>query len=1165
MTKINKIVLHGFKSFARRTEIPFGNDFNCVLGPNGSGKSNVLDALCFVLGKSSTKSLRAEKSANLIYNGGKSKKPAKFGEVSIYFDNKDKTFPSDEETIKITRIVKPKGQSTYKINDSVRTRQQVLDLLSIVKINPEGYNIILQGDIVRFTDMPSLERRKLIEEIAGISVYEEKKLKAVNELDKVEGKLKEAEIILSERKNYLNELEKDRNHALKYKDMCDKIEKNKASYLKLNIDKIEAEKVSYKERIDKVKDELNRLNEDINKLRNGIKEKKEETKNISDEIEKKGRKDQVLLNKEIEEFKIELTKKKVRVDTVKSELEKIKKRKLDLREDINEINNKIKDFEVKKSEIKKLIGKKYNEKSEFENKIKVFREKNKLDSIGEIEKEMDELEKIAEDKQKGIQALREEQHNLLREKDRVEHLINVTEEKINKVSEVEKENKQQIDSLKSKRDEFKLSTVELNKKLEEDSVLSAKLANMRKELVVCHEELSKLNAKNIGIKERFTADIAVKKVLGQKSRIPGIYGTVGELGNVSSKYSLALEVAAGRRINSIVVKDDRVAANCIKYLKDNKFGFATFLPLNKLKDVVVRKEVKDLSKARGSYGLAIDLISHDNQFKKVFNYIFSNTIVVDNLDVARRIGIGNARMVTVDGDLTETSGAMHGGYRQRRRQGIGFKENEVSNDIGKYEAKINDVSSLIKTLENRRVENEEGITELRNRKANLEGEIIKTEKSLHLESGDLDLSKQKKNEFVAELSKIDESVRNVEGKITGVNKSLAQVKIDKQKLRAKISTLRDPTLIAELRAFEEKKTEINEHIIKNESEIKNVKEQINSIHKPELEKIDQILKQLGKEEESFIEEQNNLVQFISSQENTLKEKEEKAKKFYSKFKSLFDKRNKISEEIQSIEKLINSKQDKSREVEIRVNTLSLKEAELNAKLSSLNQEFEQYHGLKLDLTKSEKDLKEEIKKFEKLKENIGSVNMRALEIYEEVEKEFNGLLSKKQKLDKEREDVLNMMKEIEDKKKDLFMKTLDVTSENFKRIFGLLTTKGGANLELEDPDNPFEAGLRIKVKITGNKFLDIRSLSGGEKTLTALAFIFAIQEHEPASFYILDEVDAALDKHNSEKFAKLIAKYAEKAQYLIISHNDAIISEATNLYGISMNEHGMSKVVSLKI
>ena len=232
LTKINKLVMDGFKSFGKRTELLFEPGFNVVLGPNGSGKSNILDALCFVLGKSSSKSLRAEKSANLIYNGGKTKKPSKTAEVSIFFDNKTRIFPIEEDTVKISRIVRGDGVSRYKINNKTKTRSEVVDLLSLAKIYPDGYNIILQGDIVKLVEMSPIERRQIIEEIAGISVYEEKKNKALSELQKVEEKLNEAEIILKERETYLKELRKDRDQALKYKNLSDNIKKNKASYLK---------------------------------------------------------------------------------------------------------------------------------------------------------------------------------------------------------------------------------------------------------------------------------------------------------------------------------------------------------------------------------------------------------------------------------------------------------------------------------------------------------------------------------------------------------------------------------------------------------------------------------------------------------------------------------------------------------------------------------------------------------------------------------------------------------------------------------------------------------------------------------------------------------------------------------------------------------------------
>jgi chromosome segregation protein len=248
-----------------------------------------------------------------------------------------------------------------------------------------------------------------------------------------------------------------------------------------------------------------------------------------------------------------------------------------------------------------------------------------------------------------------------------------------------------------------------------------------------------------------------------------------------------------------------------------------------------------------------------------------------------------------------------------------------------------------------------------------------------------------------------------------------------------------------------------------------------------------------------------------------------------------------------------------------MNNISLRNAAVSAELAGMEKEYERYQGLELITDKSDTALKSEITRFENMVSEMGNINLKALEVYDSVEKEYKNLLGKKDMLGKEKEDVLKLMAEIEIRKGELFMKTFDKVNENFKLIFDSLTGKGQAYLLLENPEKPFDEGVRIMVKISGQRFMDIRSLSGGEKSLTALAFIFAIQEYEPASFYVLDEVDAALDKHNSEKLSKLIRKYANNAQYVVISHNDAIISEADTLYGVSMDEHSASNVISLKI
>jgi len=591
-TKINKIVMNGFKSFAKHTEILFTGNFNCVLGPNGSGKSNVLDALCFVLGKSSAKSLRAEKSSNLIYNGGKSKKPAKQGEVSIFFDNSKKVFPTEDDEVKLTRIVRQNGQSVYKINDQTRTRQEILDLLAIAKINPNAYNIILQGDIVKFVEMHPNERRELIGEIAGISVYEEKRHKAILELDKVDERLKETEIVLAERNTYLKELKKDREQALKYKDMNDKIRENKASYLKLQIDKKDNDKNEMQKKLEEANNELGKINEKIDQIKQQNQEKRIQIEQITKEIEEKGEVEQVNLNKEVENLKIELTKKNSRLDAINNELSKINQRKTDLKNGINEIQEKIKQLEEEKEDMQKDISKKEKERVEIVTKITGFKEKNKLDNIGEIEKQVEEIDKKSDELQKEVQVAREKQHDLIREKDKIVHDISTLDSQINKVLDVEKEHKNQLEELENKRKAFKNFTLELNKKLDEDSNSAAQLSTARRKIYSKDDELAKLKTRQVGARELSYADVAIKRIIDLKK--PGIYGTVAELGNVDSKYALALEIAAGARIKSIVVEDDKIASECIKYLKDNKLGVVTFLPLNKIKPKIVSSEIKKI-------------------------------------------------------------------------------------------------------------------------------------------------------------------------------------------------------------------------------------------------------------------------------------------------------------------------------------------------------------------------------------------------------------------------------------------------------------------------------------------------------------------------------------------------------------------------------------------
>ncbi|MFC1727963.1 chromosome segregation protein SMC [Nanoarchaeota archaeon] len=1162
MTKINKLIMHGFKSFAKRTELLFTNDFNCVLGPNGSGKSNILDALCFVLGKTSAKAMRSENSASLIYNGGKAKTPAKNAEVSIFFDNKNNTFPTEDEEVKVTRIVTQKGVSKYKINDQTRTRGQIIELLNLAKIDPNGYNIILQGDIVRFCEMASETRRELIEEISGISVYEDKKQKAINELEKVEEKLKEAEVVLAERGTYLKELKKEKEQAEKYKDLDKKIKTGKASVLNNQITKKKETIEKLEEKITKINEVLNKIRGETKELKDTISEKKEQIDEINKEIETKGEKEQVSLHKEVEELKVGIATSKHKIDSLKNEITRVEQRKEQLNENIRDIKEKVDELNEEKKGFHEEISKKDEELKGVESKITQFKKKNELDSVGDIEKDVDNLDKQAEDMQKEISDLRQEQQELLREKDKLEFEINTIDERIAKVLAVEKENKAQIEELKDKQKKFKEATSELTRVINENSSISAQLGTARGSLNSANEETSKLKAKSLSFKEAFEANAAIREITKQKFK--GVYGTVSELGKVSSKYAMALEIAAGSKIKSIVVDTDSTAAKCIKFLKDNKHGTATFIPLNKIHGRSKDPAVANIAKSDGVHGFAIDLVDHENKFSKAFSHVFGSTLVVENLDVARRLGIGSAKMVSLDGDLAERSGVMHGGYRQKQAR-IGFQEKELDKDLAESEKNLRDAELLVTRLEKERDETEGKIAGLRETKSHLEGDVIKLEKALHLDSDDLNASNKKKKECEQGIKDTENKIDEVVNKISEINSSLAGLKTQKQDLREKISELRNPVLLAELNTFEEKRNEIKDELLKLNGDMRNIDIQIETMFGPENENTLKIIKQHEKEKEDFEIQINELKTTIETKTKQLAAKEEKEEKFRKQFKGLFEKRGKLDEEIDGKEEKIEVISDKIRKEELILNSANLESARFKGELAGLDKEFEQYEGVELDNQTPEPELKRRVTHYENLLLRMDTVNMKALEVYDDAEKEFSSLLSKKDTLSVEKEDVLVMMNEIETKKKDLFMKSFDVVNDEFRGIFSELTTKGDASLVLENVENPFEGGVLIKVKITGKRFMDIRSLSGGEKTMTALAFIFAIQENDPASFYVLDEVDAALDKHNSEKLAKLVRKYAERAQYIMISHNDGMIAEADTLYGISMNEHGISNSVSLKI
>src|SRR3989338_5293719 len=867
MTKINRISIHGFKSFAHKTDILFDTKFNCILGPNGSGKSNVGDAICFVLGRLSAKSMRAEKASNLIFNGGKNKKPATSASVEIAFDNSTKIFPHQDKEIVVNRTINKDGGSTYRINGKKMTRTEVLDMLSAARINPDGHNIVLQGDIMRFVDMSHLDRRKIIEEIS-----------------------------LKERKVYLQELKKDRDQALKFKEMKERVDSNRATLVSLQIQEKEELKAKYDAEMQKHQGKITVAEKEIETLRQKIADSKQKMVDINKDIEQRGEKEQIKVHKDIEDLKVILTKDKARISTLKDEIGKIAQRKDQFQHEIKDLEEKTDTHSRQQKELQQSIAKKQKELQDAERQIPEFKKKNKIETSANLDKELEEKDKLIEQKQEEVQRIRQQQQDLLREKDKLDYQLQTLDERIKKVKEVELNNKQQVQELQQKKNDFKSATLKLNQCLDQDSSYASQTANARKRLTELQEKQAQLNAKSMTLQAGLSSNQALKAILDNKKKFSGVHGTMAELGQVDKKYALALESTAGNRMQHLVVDNDAIASECIKYLKAQKLGTASFIPLNKIHGRDISSENKTLLKQPGVHDFAINVISFKSQYKKAFEYVFGDTLLVEDIDVARKVGIGKIKMAALDGSMAESSGVMKGGFLQRKSN-FGFLEKDSQEELERMDSELSVQEGIISTVQQRREANEQEISTLRNKRAELEAECIKLEKILHLEDADLNATNELRKELTIQVKSVNDNLAKVQQSVSTINRDLAELKSKKQMLRSEVSELRNPRLLAQLSAFEELRQKCREELVRYEGDLKNNVTHLEQMFAPEREKIKEILKQHDKEESQFGVEIKELSQKVGLNEKELTEKEKASKEFYSRYREAFTQREKCSSEI----------------------------------------------------------------------------------------------------------------------------------------------------------------------------------------------------------------------------------------------------------------------------
>ena len=1160
MPYIEKIEMKGFKSYGnKKVVVPLARGFTAIVGANGSGKSNIGDAVLFVLGGLSAKAMRASRISDLIFAGSKGEPPAKYAEVAMYFNNEDRGFPVDEDEVVIKRRVYPDGRSAYWLNGKRATRSEIIDLLSAAMISPEGYNLVLQGDITKFIKMSPTERRLIIDEISGIAEYDSKKEKALDELKRAEENLARVDLLIREVKAQLDKLEKERNDALRYLDLKERVEKAKVTLLLGEIKRLERiiEEGSTRDR--EIEAEIEALSVRLKDIAKEIVAKEKELAEVERELEEKSEDGILEVTRRISDVKSKIEMAKKNIESAKREIEESQRRLKRAKDELKRISEEV---EKSRNAIKRWSSRR--EKLLADIKMLEASRNELVVKLGEIDRryslareEFDKVVEELEETKKNLYMKESEIEKFTEEIERARTRITQANLKRNALRERIEETKRAFEEKRSELSEVegKLSKAEarlrkLEKELEEKT---AKLRKLEPELAKAKEELIKAEAQR-----EVRGNRAVEFL--KKSNIPGLYGTLGELITVKDgRYALAVEVALGGNYDNVVVEDDSVAEKAIKLLKEKKLGRLTFLPLNKIKPRSMRE--------KPSLGIpAMDVVSYDPRFRNAVAYALGDTLIVENMEEARSVGIGKVRMVTLGGELLERSGAITGGhYRPRGRlintDEIKAKVERLEREKEKLEAEVNSLKAEMKGIENT-------LFELRMRKSEL--------------SKDLQVLQRDLERLLAEDKSLKEEIEESEKLIETLTAKIEEAKGEMAKLRGRIERLEKKREKLRKALDNPEARELNARIREVEGQIAKLKEELSRVES-KLESLgSRINEELLPRKADLEEEIEGLINRINALQANIKENEEAIKKFEAELeelkkaeenvkdelKELRERRERLKKEIAELRKEKDELSSKLQELRIEANTLKIKLAQAEATLKEKRAELRHFDA---KLIKSIKEipleleaLREEIERMEEEIRALEPVNMKAIEDFEVVERRYLELKSKREQVLAEKESIEEFIEEIEGQKKQVFLQTLEAIAKNFSELFAKLSPGGEARLILENPEDPFEGGLEIEAKPAGKDVKRIEAMSGGEKALTALAFVFAIQRYKPAPFYLFDEIDAHLDDANVKRVADLIKEASRESQFIVITLRDVMMANADKIIGVSMR-NGVSKVVSLSL
>lgn len=1176
--KLKQIVIKGFKSFADKTTINFTDGITAIVGPNGSGKSNIIEAIRWVMGETSAKSLRGDRMADIIFSGTDQRKAVNIAEVTIVLDNADHFIDNDGEEVSLTRKLHRDGRSDYFINKQTVRLKDITDIFTDSGLGKESFSIVSQGQVESIFNSKAKDRRGIFEEAAGVLKFKERKKDAENELEKTKDNLNRIKDILYELEGQRDDLENESNKAKKYLDIKANLEK--ADIFVTTTDILhDNEALASEKAQESSKQSANQT-----------------TKRQEEEIDHK-----------LEQLKIEELSKRDQSEIVHNELlnvvQSIERAESDLKlfneknkqseQEKARIQEEIKIFESKKIALNKKIA-------TLKNKIKT--EQKEYESIQNKQKEANnELSKLSGSKEDLLKSIRSKYMDAIQSRTQLN----------NQQTYLDKENikaKAQLDRYEANRSDIKDSITDSKNELQEDTTA---LQNTEKELNTLlfdykkkAESFEEMRQKRLALSEKYESvnrhyqqskqkyDTlfsmqnnytgfyqGVQKVMQNQTNLEGIVGTVAELIRVPDEYQTALDLALGGNSQHIIVEDDKSGRNAIAFLKNSRAGRATFLPLTTIEPRYISSNIhQQLLRMNGFVAIASELISYDKKIETVIKNLLGNIIIAENLESANVISKQinrRHRIVTLEGDVINVGGSMTGGSRRKSQSAHIFsQQNELEDlkaNLPKLEKKLKTSQEKLETLDNELNQSREKVDQLRLKGEEKRNEEQQLKNMINSKKMALQENEKRLKATDFEYNEVKQTLEENALTLKENNQTALQIKKELETIQNEMDNTE------EVFANQEKmREEINETLKVIQEELSDKKGSISSLKREK----DLYNEQLEEVEQSLI--QANDVLSNSEQEKpiesieTIKARKEKLVQTKEK---LLKEQNILKNNLADIKETLNQLESSQKELRIKresiqsdLSKISVRVSQLETTLSQalnyLNEEYAVSFEESKENLVGDLDYRVEKENVKALKQKIkamGSVNIQAIEDFKLLDERYSFMSKQRDDLLKARDDLFDTMEQMDTEVATRFEETFNKVQKAFSQVFPKMFGGGRAELILTDPDNMLETGIEIKAQPPGKNLQQLSLLSGGERALTAISLLFAIIHTRPMPFVILDEVEAALDDANVLRFGHYLNSFDNDTQFIVITHRKGTMESANTLYGVVMQEKGVSNIVSVRL